>query len=253
MNIPDQINQFIELLVARVYPFATAMAAVGVLSMATIQTLKELLPLRRIYQKHFVLRWLAERARKAIPSADPGRSAEAAEAELITLSTAGDRRAFYELPIEQLTGQMAAAAQVVLDYPGRYGDLFNCLAATGDPDDRSRFVDAPPYAHTDRRQLSPEQQEQVTRHVDRRTRLTHHVQRAIDALQIAAGSQWKHRLQVMAFVLSALFTFSALAFFRGLSFTRHELGAALATGLAGGFVAPIARDLVASLEQLRRK
>lgn len=102
MNSAQIISDFIKSVADNAMPFATAMAAIGVLSMAIIQTLKDMLPLRNIFQRRYLIKWLRQKANeaKAIEGSTP--EAATAESDLIRLATAGDRKAFYDLPIEQL-------------------------------------------------------------------------------------------------------------------------------------------------------
>ena len=221
-----------------VYAFVTAMAAVGVLSMAIIQTLKDMLPLRNWYQRAFLARWLAKKREAGGARAEVA----AAESDLIRLATAGDDKAFYDIPIEQMCGQMGAAMQVVLDYPGRHGDLLRLMAALADPEDVERLIaSAQPAPGVQRAQEE----------VDARTRVTHHIQRAIDGFQIAAGYRWKLSLQIAAFVMSFLVTVLAVSVHGNASPGAGELPGILLVGLVGGFLAPIARDLLSALQKLR--
>ena len=89
--------------------------------------------------------------------------------------------------------------------------------------------------------------------VDARSRVTHQVQRSIDALQIAAGSRWKLRLQAAAFAISSVLTAAGMSLYRPpeTSLAASVL-ASVPLGLMAGFLAPIARDLVAIVSQARR-
>ena len=68
-------------------------------------------------------------------TAQAAKHLDEAEADLVRLATAGDDEAFYDLAIEQMCGQMNAAAQVVLEYPERHKELLLLLAAQARPDD----------------------------------------------------------------------------------------------------------------------
>src|SRR5277367_754244 len=126
---PTDIQQGLKAIATDIVPFLTAASAVGVLSMAFIQTLKDMFPLRTWFQRAAVAKWLAA---NATPSQ---RDPQVAEQDLVRLSTDGDAEAFYQLPIEQLCGQINAALQVVLDYPALHTDLLYSLAFGANPDD----------------------------------------------------------------------------------------------------------------------
>jgi len=277
------IQQLLNFIYDHAYKFLAAIAAVGALSMAVIQTIKDMLPVRSRFQRFFVRRWLRNKAKLASTawklwmegegrawfSKEQNRaegieggasaeqfsrepSAERAEADLIKLATDGDGKALYDLQIEQLCGQLNAAAQVALDRPRDHTDLMRCLASLADPVDVARVMFPPLEAKLPRTQLDAAGQQRHDSYVDARTRVTHQVQRAIDALQINAGFRWKFYLQLASIVLSGIFAGSGVAWFLQKSDLWDRISAALVVGILGGFLAPVARDLVASVQQLRK-
>lgn len=88
-------------------------------------------------------------------------------------------------------------------------------------------------------------------YVDARGRVAHQVQRSIDAVQIAIGSDWKCSLQAAAFIVSFAVAFLGIWLESG-DTTLLKLATGSITGLFAGFLAPVARDLVAALESLRK-
>ncbi|GBL47658.1 hypothetical protein SFMTTN_3500 [Sulfuriferula multivorans] len=173
-----------------------------------------------------------------------------AKKDLIRLATAGDPKAFYDLEIEQLCGQMNAAAQALLDYPERHSDLLSCLAALAETEDVEILL----TPSTPQVPGQPKPQALV----DARARVIHQVQRSIDGFQISAGFRWKWLLQVTSFGVSFLitgigFSLSQPSVAKALEtpWTRTQWITVVLVGLAGGFLAPIARDLIASLQKLR--
>jgi hypothetical protein len=277
------IQQLLNFIYDHAYKFLAAIAAVGTLSMAVIQTIKDMLPVRNWFQRFFVRRWLRNKAKLASkqwkawmegagrawfaqeqnraegigggPSAEQFSrepSAERAEEDLIKLATDGDGKALYELQIEQLCGQLNAAAQVALDRPRDHSDLMRCLASLADPVDVARVMFPPLEAKLARTQLDAAGQQRYDSFVDARTRVTHQVQRAIDALQINAGFRWKFYLQLASILLSGIFAGSGVAWFLHNRDLWDRISAALVVGILGGFLAPVARDLVASVQQLRK-
>lgn len=238
MDFTQGINLFVQAVSDKAIALLLAIAGIGTLSMAVLQTIKELTPARRIFNERFIRQWFTAR------HAD---LAETAEKQLILLATAGERHAFYELPIEQLCGQANAATQMVLEYPRKYEPLLRVLAAHADPEDVHVLLREPPPRPPG--ESSPRLQEEV----DARTRITSLVQRSLDALQIAASHSWKFRLQTFAFLLSYTFTIvGVFAFAPGNGRTSvRDFVATIIVGLAAGFLAPIARDLVATLQRIR--
>jgi len=262
------------------WPIAISMAAVGTLTMALLQTAKDIGGWRRKFQQRFVTDWLKEKAKRFAERAQgfkrPGTylkegvrfeeetarlleqdpyAADATKAknDLVQLATAGDERAFFDLPIEQLAGQMNAAVQAALDYPKEHRDLLWCLAYLASPGDIAALL-APPRAllEKDRRELAPEERDAVDQFVGARNRIAHQIQRAIDGLQIAAGSKWKLRLQSWSIGLSAILGVAALWAATRKAEGVPSLGMFVVTGILAGFLAPVARDLVAALQSLRK-
>lgn len=255
-QIATAITEFTKSISSHFLTFLAAMAGVGTLSMAILQAIKDTTPIRRGFQKHWLRRWLqcknSEAQKKGAEfKVDPVR----AESDLIRLATDDDRNAFYELPIEQLCGQYNAAIQVALDYARDHRDLLIATAALASADDL-RLVLSPPDGAKLRlnisdQSLDPRVVGERQEFIDARARVTHQVQRAIDSIQISAGFRWKFYLQCASFALSALIA--------GLGVSlapKHGPGGVfitvLVTGVLGGFLAPVARDLVAALQQLRK-
>jgi hypothetical protein len=245
----DQVGTIAALIGGRAVQFLGAAAALGLLTMAVIQTARDLLPLRRRFQRRYVNEWLRGRARQAGGAADAAR----AEEDLVRLAAAGDGDALYQLPIEQLSGQLATAATLVLEFPGGHPDLLACLAAEAGTGDADAVLLADRLGRTGLESLRGSSPDEFQRLVDARTRMTHQVQRALDALQISAGARWKLMLQIAAFPLGCALAVGGAALVRlPQSGIATPLAAALPLGLAAGFLAPIARDLVALLDRARR-
>jgi hypothetical protein len=252
MDIPKAIQEAVQTVAAGLFPLATALAAVGVLSMALLQTAKDLFPLRRWFQAARVRAWLRAQAAQAPPIPGAAVNADTAEADLIRLATSGDRAALFDLPIEQVTGQINAAGRIVLDFPWEHEHLFRCLAAQANADDVRKLIESRPPAQGPRPALGAEEKSAL---IDARNRVTHQAQRSLDGLQISAGFRWKLYLQMTSIGLSGLIVWAGLMLFVREPievFVRH-LPLYAATAVVGGFLAPVARELVAALEGLRKK
>lgn len=211
-----------------VVQFAAAAAAIGLLAMAIIQSVKDMVPVRRWYQRAFVRAWLGHKARDHARLGGSTPDADKACADLVELATTGDAHALFDLPVEQLGGQVSAAAAQALDYPARHDELLRCLAASAGPLD----VDAVIYGDGSDDAAA----------LDARTRVMHQVQRSIDALQISLGLRWKWMLQLAAFGVSFAIAVAAVS----------TLRSALPLAIVGGFIAPVARDLVVALTMRAR-
>lgn len=207
------LTKFVDDVGTHALPFLGAMGAVGTLSMAIVQTGKDIFPFRNWFQKWWLETWLKDKAAKAEPIGKTKPDIVKAEADLIRLATAGDRKAFYDLAIEQLCGQMNAAAQSLLDYPDKYPDLLRCLAALAEPDDIAEVL---------KPAISGQPKPQAM--VDARARVIHQVQRSIDGFQISAGFRWKWILQISSFFFSFMITSLGLELHSGEVFGNTVMG-----------------------------
>ena len=240
------INDSLEAFVKLLWPLSTAVAGVGIATMAVLQIVKDVLPARRWFQKWWLSGWLRERAR-----ATTGNSDKAIQ-DLLTLTTGGDDKAFFDLPVEQLTGLMNSATQVILDYPTLHADLLWVLAHGAAKADIEKLLKLPAGAGRKRDELSAAERQELTDFVDARNRVTHQIQRTLDAVQIAMGSKWKFLLGLASIVLSGAFMAVAFALFvPGSLLTTRRVTFYVIAAVIGGFLAPVARDLVAALQALR--
>ncbi len=235
------IQNALDNYVGYLWPMSVALAGVGIATMATLQMVKDLLRLQWYFNCWQVRRWLGQRARRAHEheatfTPAPGR----AQAELITLATAGDENAFYTLDTQQIPAQMAAASQIALDYPRRYIHLFLCLVAEADPRDVKRLLGPVPRPAAKDAWIAA------------RNRVGHQVQRTLDGLQISLTNRWKVWNWIVSYGLNVLFVMVAL---RSLNtrLTSIPVVDSMLVAVLSGFLAPVAKDLVAALQQLRAR
>ena len=230
-----------------------AVTAAGTIAMAMLQLVKDLTPLRRAFQRWWMQGWIAAHAedfnrsrqskdadKKVLPEVSP----DTAQTLLIELATGGDERAFYELAIEQLVAQMNAAVQITLDYPKQYCDLLVVLSEGADLEDVATVIAQSPEGARARK-TAPS-----ANYLEARARVSHRIQRNLDAVQIALGSRWRFWMQLIAVVLGTLLLEAAVVKTAG--FRVGTILLALPIGILGGYLAPVTRDLVATLQTLRK-
>jgi hypothetical protein len=234
--------------------YLTTISAIGVITMAVIQTAKDMLPLRRWFQGRRFREWLAEGVREANAAdrsttlaarAEAGNvalDAGVAERRIVSLASDGDADALYTLPVEQMCGQISAALQVVLEYPARDRNVVAIVASEATAEDLAALFNGQPAAEAGRAEFT-----------GAKTRVMHQFQRAIDAFQIATSYRWKLMIQVISLVLSGVLTFVAMQmrFHVGTSYVG-AWGAVLVGAIMAGFLAPVARDITAALQGLRK-
>jgi len=226
-----------------------AAIVVAVASMAFIQMLKEFFGLRYLFNYISVRIWLDKGMALSSGNHEVGwvgrlllwlrriyrwsSETKRAEDELIKLATAGDRGALYNLPIEQLCGQVSAAAQAAVGHPSEYRAFIMAVGGSAGEEDLS---------------LLTEKGDGDSR-ADARHRVSQQMQRAIDALQISASLAWRRSIQLGALVLSFLLT----AWLLGVQATAPDPVRLLVIAIVGAFLAPVVRDLFAVLQALRTR
>jgi hypothetical protein len=252
-----------EAIADRAADFLIAFAALGGVTMAVIQTLKELTPIRARFNERALTSWLRQSIRQsrqltratgqegaAVDGATEARVVKLADAckdELITLATAGMGSALFSLDTERMAGQINAAAGIVVDFPTNHLTLLRCLAVHASKDDIKDVLQM--HALSRATGQSPSA---VEARVEARVRLMHQVQRNIDAFQIATAFAWKQRLQMAALLISMTLGLATVLW----SVAGGRLvgvGRGLAFGLAAGFLAPIAHDLLGILNRGRQR
>jgi len=143
-------------------------------------------------------------------------------------------------------GQLTMASRVVLLFPNEYEGLLRVMAGETSAKDIETILAG---AHCD---ASADDVERA------RVRVGHMIERSVDALQISISSKWERRNKISAFVLSILVT--AASFWLYFFTTDQRLGPllgrlsllGLVTALLGGFLAPVAKDLVTALQNLKK-
>jgi hypothetical protein len=250
---PVSMQQVLQELFSPVYRYAAALVAIGTFAMALIQTLKDLFPLRRWFQKNWIMVWLEKRAKDGPDLPAGGRpDAKKAEADLVRLATSNDAKAFYDLPVEQLCGQMNAALQVALDDPGAHQDLIWCFGYLSASADLNALVQPPVFLRKLRSEMHDDERKATDDFVCIRNRIAHDVQRSIDGVQIAAGFRWQWYLHIASIVLCGVISYiGLLRYFKENSRSQDVLMLVTMSVLAG-FVAPVARDLIAGVQQWRK-
>jgi hypothetical protein len=229
-------NQFFDDLANHWATYVGELTVIGSVSMAILQTVKDLFPVRQWFQEFYLDRWVEAGAAEARERFKKDISATRAEADLLILAVDGDKGAFYDLQIEQLCGQYTAAIQMVLEFPSKHLDLLAVTASKADGKDIDLVLAGP---------TAPPTQE----FLDARNRVTHQCQRAIDALQITAGFRWKWILQIASIVVSGSLALVAMTYKP--TIVSPNVVSVIGSAVLAGFLAPVAKDLLAILQKAR--
>ena len=258
------VDRFTELL----WPAVTALAAVGILSMALLEIWKTLWHARRKFQQKNFETWIRDVARRT------GRDGERALTNLIDLATAGNADALYDLPVERFSGQINAAVQIALAYPDKYSDVVGILAHKAEQSDIDIIVGPRPEAND---------KEGKQTYADARNRVGNLTQRSLDAIQIDIGERWARGLHIRSVIVSSvLILIAAILSYQDASPVSASGGSETSASggsetsapggseildvimsdpggfviwvviaIVGGMVAPVARDLVSALKTVR--
>ena len=171
----ETLNTVFSGLAELVLPWGEVMVAVGVLTMAAIQIIKDLSPVRRWYQRYRFVKWFENRmttltkrlrtpgkgrkvfarissiSREGREKEHPMALVKAGERELMAealpklyeLSVAGDTRALFDLQSEELMAQVNSASQLVVDHPRKHASLLLGVVVSVDEENYSRLPRKP--------------------------------------------------------------------------------------------------------------
>jgi len=232
--------------------FLTHAVGAGLLAMAMIQGIRTLVPVRGAFHCAAVVRWIDESIASVKLEGKSSNDMLREITELASPASSLGHYALFDLPIEQLCGQIGAGADRLLDdsaskvrlaaatmpeavpadapQPHKATNVITVLAASST--EVQQFLDgSPPYPPTEPRDR-----------MRLRADIAQRIQRNIDRLQISTTFWWRRLLRGLAV---------AICWTLGLTLLKDAV-AAVVFAIAGGFVATVARDLVAIVEKSRR-
>jgi hypothetical protein len=207
--------------------YLTALVALSGLTMSLIQVAKDLLSLRMWFHHVRVRRWLG--------------TTTALEDDLLRIAAARNDRALYDAELEDVCVQLSAATQMLVDYPGEAPDLLRRIAQAAKAEDLDLIIKA--------NGAQPDNPHARQRLFDARNRVRALTHRAVEIFKLSTAADWRRYLQIAALVLSVLIALLALILSGGL---RERPATVIWMALIAGFLAPVARDLLAAVQQLRR-
>ena len=132
---------------------------------------------------------------------------------------------------------------MAIAYPDRHPALLQFLAPEADERDIDTIVQ---HARL------PQEQKQtgnIDPVLDARNRVTHHLQRSIDALQIAMTFRWKFYVQIVIYAICFVLAFVCLFAVKWGPYTVAE---AIAVAVVAGFLSPVISDFAATVNRWRK-
>lgn len=222
--------------------YLSALVALSGLTMSLIQVGKELLFLRKHFHRAHVLKWLDPSIkRSALQDITIAPPLTQLEDDLLRIGAAGNQSALYDAELEEVCVQLSAATQMLVDYPSQAPALLKTIARGSTEHDLKLIIDASGSQPDD-----PHARQLV---FDARNRVRAMTHRSVEMFKLVTAAEWRRRMQIASFVLSVLVALLALIMSGGL---RDRPWAVLWTAVLAGFLAPVARDLLAAVQQLRR-
>jgi len=282
ISVQTQITAGLKQIADAVLRWAIPLAAIGSVSMAFIQAAKNVTPIRNWFQRVRLRRWLLASIRDDYSANKFARIFEQlkmrlrkrsegdeerlenerellrkVEKDIICLATSGDKDAFYDLPIDGLCDQIRKIVSVILDYPKFHRELLRCLARGANLEDIATILNEQVSQVLDGATQSVKDEKEVFREfAAAKSRVLVQIRCSVDAIQTSIGFRWKFWLQLFSMILSALIGVVALNLgvliaHEGNMSRTSNFWTSVLIGLLAGFLAPVARDLVAALEKLR--
>jgi hypothetical protein len=251
----------------------------GAVTMALLQLINDLTPIRAICHTYLLRQWIGERVNlyKKQSGSRPV-SADDALAQLIAHATGGHWRALLGLPPPQLVAQINAAAQGALENPEANYSLIAVLSQPAETqiplvlqrgqvaarvpshiEDLSVLLEAPsppspPVAEgdqTDAGKAAKDYEDNMKRYVEARTRVVHRIQRNLDGMQITLGNTSALVTQLLAILISVLICYIITVNTRS-DPERTYFATVLLLGISAGYIAPLLGDLVMGLRRWGR-
>ena len=177
--------------------------------------------------------------------------------------------ALYDLPVEQLSGQLSLALEAGLDEPKSFKNLIVLMAGIEGATDLLKAIRplAKPTKNGEERngkergdrQDDAKYSEDALAQAQGRGAITRIVQLRIDAFQISAGGRWRFRLRLVvlavSFVCSFIILFNSTAGSLAVRVLKApiQLMYSVVVGAIAGYLAMFLRDLIAIVENKRRR
>lgn len=275
---PEDVYQTIDQLVGFILRYAVTLAAISALSMALIETLKALFSWRDRFHKRRVRDWIQSvdippEAFMAIgrpPLVNNSDFHERVYSQLIRLTTGetvgssamakgiewtpwvvSPDNALFALELEKMMGQIQDAADTALGHPHINPELYLFLSAGAYPDNDDHirwfiWAQQPPAS-------TAADPARAKSQADTYARLRQFIRRRLDAFQLTTGYQWQTGNQVASVLLGAVALFGFLVYLAWTNLPQNPLDWVMlvVVSLAGGIMAPVAKDLVMALKRVR--
>lgn len=263
--------------------YFVALAAVGALAMAIVEAWKNVFDSRTRYHMRAVQRWIGVEggrdfaAGALLRSAVTPLSPERAYAELIHLTTGTElprddseaqrlfayseavsrkiniprsaELALFSLELERMMGHIQDAGDSALKDPKRYPNLYRFLVWGAKASDIKDWSTQATAISLDKK---PDRKKSTER-ANLYARLHDATKRKLDGFQLYTAYRWTNLNQLAANVIGAATLFGALLFVNSKAMSWSTLLLFFVISLAGGALAPVAKDIVMALQKVRSR
>jgi len=242
--------------------YAVVLAAAGALAMAIVELVKKLHDARLRFHARATTRWFTDCTTKSqaeglaqlielacgVSSTTAGARANKLIGDKGTMTgllwVAPDPTdAAFALEIEQMVAVFQDSFDLVLTAPHRHQDLFNFITDAASDTDRSAWITdaSAPLGPT------PPAPDVLKERAERYARLRQAARRKLDAFQTFTTMRWVNWTQWWANFVGVVVLFAAF-----IAAGRRNFVEAAVFSLLGGMLAPVAKDLVVALQQVRQ-
>lgn len=231
MDAAAVVEQFSQ----NILKYAVLLAAIGTITMAMIELVKNVAKLRMRFNRWRVRKWTGAEVGARLEELCIG-SARPTEGPGV----------LYDQPTEKMMGQLQAAANLALDFPYRYEKLYRFLSGSAElSGDAKLWYD---YAKAVAEGSAKEDQARAA--AQARARLGALVARSLDSFQNGTQYLWASLNQRVAVLSAGAFIFWLLFVMPDTKELRFDFFRALVLAFFGGLVAPFAKDVVSALSGL---
>lgn len=290
VQVQRALKEFYELLL----PLAVTLAGVGAATMAVLQMIKDIFPVRRAFLRTWMRTWVTAQWRDdgvmaawqamrdcgsdlaSEPGSDQrGRPSlvDAAWKSMVDLATAGDQKALFSLEPDKMVSRVQTAIKIAFTYPLRHRELLLTFCAGGD-DVRQELATMIALTHREARASAAAEAAAAAEEADgdeppaeaappltagqrkalatAQAHVSQWVQHSLVAMQIGLEGRWRFFLHVASVVVSAGFIFFGVMGQVNLAkISVYSWFGYLVLSVLGGFIAPVARDLVVAIKRMR--
>ena len=265
-EVLDVVNSMTDFILK----YALALAATSALAMALLEAWKSIVKSRERFHMRCLYHWISAAPLPAPDVVPPAPNFHDRVYRQLILLTTGEKlderyglkdierasfelspsSALFALTEERMLGQVQEAADLVLSNPSVYPEFYAFLTEGASKDDIvvwQRESTQVPGEGADPQKMKAR--------VDAFSRLTKFVKRRLDSLQIAMSYEWASWNQWCSIVVGATLLFVSLVYLQWSdSSSVADSGTwfrIVLASLAGGMVAPVAKDLVTALRKVR--